>query len=67
MSIVPVVVTILASFIIGQFVFDSLLSLGFGIMAYLTVYLPLFFIFSMNAYEKNLVLCAFQKIFGKHS
>lgn len=67
MTIMPVLVTILASFVIGQFIFDSLLSLGFGIMAFLTVYLPLFFIFSMNAYEKNLILSAFKKILWRRS
>ena len=67
MTIVPIIVTVLAFFVIDQLVLASWLSLGIGIMVYLVVYLPLFYIFSMNVYEKNLILDAFQKVFGNRS
>ena len=62
MSIVPCFVTVFAYFVIEQFVLDSWLSLGLGIIAYLVVYLPLFFVFSINKYEKDLVLGAIGKL-----
>ena len=65
MSIVPCIVTIVAYFVIERLTLNSWLSLGLGIMAYLAVYLPLFFIFSMNAYEKKLILNAFSKVFNR--
>ena len=67
MSITPFIVTVVAYFVINQFVLNSWLSLGLAIMAYLAVYLPLFFFFSMNAYEKNLILNVFSKIFKRYT
>ena len=67
MSIVPCIVTIVAYFVIERLTLNSWLSLGLGIMAYLAVYLPLFFIFSMNAYEKKLILNAFSKVFNRYA
>ena len=67
MSIMPCIVTIAAYFAVKQFALDSWASLGLGIVAYLIIYLPLFFIFSMNVYERKLLLSPFQRFFGKKS
>lgn len=56
MSIVPAFVTVAAYFVLWQFVLDSVQKLCLGIILYLLVYLPLFFAFSMNAYERELIL-----------
>ncbi len=56
MSIVPAFVTVTAYFVLWQFVLDSVQKLCLGIILYLLVYLPLFFAFSMNAYERELIL-----------
>ena len=56
MSIVPAFLTVAAYYVLRQFVLDSVQKLCLGIILYLLVYLPLFFAFSMNAYERELVL-----------
>lgn len=56
MSIVPVVLTVAAYYALRQFVLDSVQKLCLGIILYLLVYLPLFLAFSMNAYERELIL-----------
>ena len=66
MSIMPCLVTLSAYFAIEQFTLNSWVFLGLGILAYLIIYLPLFFIFSMNEYERKLLLGPFQKVFGKN-
>ena len=56
MSIVPAVLTVAAYYTLRQFALGSVLTLCLGIFLYLLVYLPLFFAFSMNAYERDLIL-----------
>lgn len=65
MSIVPCIVTFVAYFVIDWLALNTWLSLGLSIMAYLAVYLPLFFVFSMNAYEKKLIKDVFSKVFNR--
>lgn len=62
MSFVPGVLTVLTYYILQQYALDSVLKLVVGIFIYLLVYLPLFFIFSMNAYERDLILKPIKKI-----
>ena len=62
MSIIPSVLTILVYYVLQQFVLDSVIKLAVGIVLYLMVYLPLFFMFSMNAYERDLILKPIKKI-----
>jgi len=62
MSVVPMLLTVVAYFALQRFEIHSWVSLGFGILAYMLVYLPLFFKFSMNGYERDLVLKSMKKI-----
>lgn len=56
MSVVPALLTVGTNLILQQYALDSILKLFVGIVLYLIVYLPLFFAFSMNAYERDLIL-----------
>lgn len=62
MSIVPAVLTVACYYILQQFALDSVVKLVLGIVAYLVVYLPLFYLFSMNAYERDLIVKPLKKI-----
>ena len=62
MSIVPGVLTVLTYYVLQQYALDSVIKLVVGIVLYLLVYLPLFFILSMNAYERDLILKPIKKI-----
>ncbi|OWV06478.1 lipopolysaccharide biosynthesis protein [Fibrobacter sp. UWH1] len=62
MSVVPVIMTVLCYYVLQRFDLNSWLLLVIGIAAYLVVYLPLFFVFSMNGYERNLILSPVKKI-----
>lgn len=62
MSIIPGIMTVGGYFALQDIDLNSWISLGAGIGAYLIVYLPLFFAFSMNGYERNLILAPIKKI-----
>lgn len=62
MSIVPGCMIVSFYCILQYFVLDSVLKLCVGIFLYLLVYLPLFFVCSMNTYERNLILNPVKKI-----
>ena len=62
MSVVPGVLTVATYYVLQRFVLDSWLSLGFGIAAYMVVYLPLFFELSMNKFERDLILGPIRKV-----
>lgn len=62
MSIVPAVLTVLTYYVLQQYVLDSVVKLVAGIVLYLLVYLPLFFMLSMNVYERDLILKPIKKI-----
>ena len=62
MSIVPGVLTVLTYYVLQQYDLDTVVKLIMGIVFYLIVYLPLFFAFSMNAYERDLILKPIKKI-----
>lgn len=62
MSFVPGVLTVLTYYILQQHALDSVVKLAAGIVLYLMVYLPLFFMLSMNAYERDLILKPIKKI-----
>ena len=62
MSVVPAVLTLLTYHVLQQYTLDSVVKLVAGIVLYLVVYLPLFFMLSMNAYERNLILKPIKKI-----
>ena len=65
MSIVPGVLTVATYCILQQISLDSVVKLVAGIVLYLFVYLPMFFVLSMNAYERDLILKPIKKIFKK--
>lgn len=65
MSVVPAILTIVTYYILQQYTIDSVVKLVAGIVLYLLVYLPLFFIFSMNDYERNLIVKPIKKILKK--
>ena len=56
MSIIPLLLCIASYYILLHIPLNSIDKLITGILCYLTVYLPLFFKFSMNSYERGLVL-----------
>ena len=62
MSIVPAVLTVLTYYVLQEYALDSVVKLVVGIVLYLLVYLPLFFMLSMNAYERDLILKPIKKI-----
>lgn len=55
MSIAPAVLTVACYYVLQQFALDSVVKLVLGIVAYLVVYLPIFYLFSMNTYERDLI------------
>lgn len=55
MSAVPVILSAGAFFVLQRVSLDTFPKLAVGISAYLAVYLPLFYRFSMNDYERGLV------------
>ena len=63
MSIVPAVLTVAAYYALLQFSLDTVPELIVGICVYLIVYLPLFFKFSMNQYERDLILKPIKRFF----
>lgn len=65
MSFVPAALTIGGYFALQHFATDNWISLGVGIFAYLVVYLPLFFMLSMNKFERDLVLNPVRKLIKK--
>lgn len=65
MSFVPAALTILTYYVLQNIALDSVLKLVTGIALYLIVYLPLFFLLSMNAYERDLILKPIKKILRK--
>lgn len=62
MSVVPAALTVAAYYALLQYSLDSVPKLIAGICVYLVVYLPLFFKFSMNQYERDLILKPIKKI-----
>lgn len=62
MSIVPAVLTVLTYYVLQQYALDTVVKLVAGIALYLVIYLPLFFMLSMNAYERDLILKPIKKV-----
>lgn len=65
MSVVPVVMCLSAMYILHDKVLDSWLSLGIAAVLFLVIYLPLFFCFSMNQSERNLIIKPIESIVYK--
>ena len=56
MSIVPIALTIASIFIVRSHDINSWGELALAILIFCAVYIPLFWVFSMNSYEKKLVM-----------
>lgn len=67
MSVAPLLIVAVSYLALRNIALDSPLRLGLGILAYLLVYLPVFYFASMNAYERELVTKPIRKIFRKSS
>lgn len=62
MSIVPIILIFIANYLLPNFVLDSWIKLGAAIGIFVVVYIPLFWMFSMNRYEKDLFITPLKKI-----
>ena len=65
MSIVPSILTIVSFTAVYNIVIDNWTILGISILIYLIIYIPLFFLFSMNRYERDLFIKPLKKIIQK--
>ena len=67
MSVVPALLTFIGYEVLTLYTLNSVPKLIIGIALYLIVYLPLFFKFSMNKYEQNLVLRPVKKLLKREA
>lgn len=65
MSIVPVILCLVALYLLRNTTLDSWLSLGAAIVVFAMVYIPLFFRFSMNQSERDLFIKPVNSIIRK--
>ena len=64
MSIIPALITCLFFYIVSSFNMNSWFNWMLGVGMFSVIYIPLFYIFSMNRYEKELSLAPIRKIFA---
>lgn len=64
MSIIPALITCLFFYIVSSFNMNSWFNWMLGVGIFSVIYIPLFYIFSMNSYEKDLSLAPIRKIFA---
>lgn len=62
MSVVPIILILISNYLLPNFALDSWAKLCAAIGIFVVVYIPLFWIFSMNRYEKDLFIAFFKKI-----
>lgn len=62
MSIVPILLTITSTYILKSYNIDGWGELFVSIIVFCSIYIPLFWVFSMNKYEKNLIISPINKI-----
>lgn len=62
MSWIPTLMCIGAMLILSRISLDSWMSLGMAILLFVIIYIPLFFMYSMNESERNLILNPFRQI-----
>ena len=65
MSIVPIVLTTASIFTINNYDINSWGELALAILIFCIVYIPLFWVFSMNKYERDLIKAPIRKITQK--
>ena len=66
MSIVPIVVTAITIIAIQNYHINSWAELALAILIFCAVYIPLFWLFSMNKYERDLIKKTIQRIINQH-
>ena len=62
MSVVPVVLTVCGYFAVQRFGGAGASSLAIGILVFLAIYMPLFYRFSLNDYERELFAAPLRKV-----
>ena len=62
MSVVPVLMCVMAKWLLEYYPLDSWKSLGTGIVVFVAVYVPLYFRFTMNQYESNLFMAPVRRL-----
>lgn len=65
MSIVPIVLTIVSIFAVRSYDINSWAELLITTLLFSIIYFPLFWIFSMNKYERDLIITSLLKIISK--
>lgn len=65
MAVVPLILSALGVIISHYVSFGSWFSLGAGIIVFLAIYLPIFWTFSMNRYERDSILSPLQAIVSR--
>ena len=66
MSILPIVLTTTSIFTISNYDINSWGELALAILIFSIVYIPLFWVFSMNKYERDLIKTPILKIINRH-
>lgn len=67
MNICPLILTIAGYYAVGNILINSYSMLFLAIAIYLIVYLPMIFRFSMNDYEKSLIIQPINKLLSRNS
>lgn len=65
MSVIPIILSVITSRILQNIELCSWKNLILHIIAYTLVYIPLFYLFSMNKYEKGLIKTPITKLYRK--
>ena len=67
MSIVPIALTIASLFIVRSYDINSWGELALAILIFCIVYIPLFWVFSLNKYERNLIKAPLQILYHERN
>lgn len=67
MSIVPIILIVVSMYLLRNVTLDSWVELGGAIGIFAVVYIPLFWIFSMNKYERDLFISPIKSLINKVS
>jgi hypothetical protein len=67
MSIVPIILIVVSMYLLRNVELDSWVELGGAIGIFAVVYIPLFWIFSMNKYERDLFISPIKSLINKVS
>ena len=65
MSIVPIVLCLIGIFVFQGRSLDSWFALGIAVTLFISIYIPLFFFFSMNNSERNLIITPLKIVVNK--